>query len=368
MAQSWLLLAGGAALIALILWDDFETIILPRSVMRRFRLSRMLNSVIWPVWSALVSGVRTDARRERYLGFYGPVSVILMLMIWVSGLVFGFALVAHGLGSQWDLAPGRRTFWNDVYVSGTTLFTLGLGDVVPASGRMRALLVVEAATGLGFLAAGIAYLPVLYQSFSRREAQITLLDAWAGSPPSAVELLRRLAASGGLSEIHGFLKEWERWCAEVLEGHISYPQVAYFRSQHGKQSWVSALTAVLDVSALVLAGLEDVPPWQARMTFAIARHTVVDLSQVLNAPPQPGGRADGPACSALVAALEHAGVRFDRGPEAAHRLQHYRNLYEPYVAGLSAALAMPLPPWIRDGGGHDNWEATPKRDREAMHL
>jgi hypothetical protein len=359
---------AGTAIILLILWDAFETVILPRSVIRLLRLSRVINSLIWPPWSALASHLTPDSRRERYLGFYGPASVILMLVIWATGLVFGFGLVSYGLGSPWILPQGRPTFWSDVYVSGTTLFTLGLGDVMPASGLTRCLLVVEAGTGLGFLAAGIAYLPVLYQSFSRREAQITLLDAWAGSPPSAVELLHRLAAANAVAEVQGFLKDWERWCAEVLEGHISYTQVAYFRSQHGKQSWVAALTAVLDVSTLVLVGIKGVPTWQARLTFAIARHAAVDLSQVLNAPPRAGARMDGEQCAALVAALERAGIRFEDGRESSRRLEHLRRMYEPYVAGLSAALSMRLPAWVRDGVGQDNWESTPRRDRELTHL
>jgi hypothetical protein len=151
-----------------------------------------------------------------------------------------------------------------MYVSGTTLFTLGLGDIAPASTVTRVLLVVEAGVGLGFLTVGIAYLPVIYQSFSRRESQIARLDAWAGSPPAAVEILRRLADAGAVAEIHPFLKDWERWCADVLESQISYPQVAYFRSQHGRQSWVSALTAVLDVSAVIHAGIDGIAGWQAR--------------------------------------------------------------------------------------------------------
>jgi hypothetical protein len=259
------------------------------------------------------------------------------------------------------------SFVDDLYVSGTTLFTLGLGDVTPASTATRVLLVVEAGLGLGFLTVGIAYLPVINQSFSRREAQIARLDAWAGSPPSAVELLRRLAAADAIPEIQAFLTDWERWCADVLESQISYPQVAYFRSQHGRQSWVSALTAVLDVSAVIHAGLDGIPGWQARQTFAIARHAAVDLSQVLVAPPRTSPRMTSVPSERIIEALGSAGYHFKHAEGASQRLLHLRNLYEPYVAGLSATLAMDLPPWIRDGASRDNWEATPK-PRQETHL
>ncbi len=70
-----------------------------------------------------------------------------------------------------------------------------------------------------------------------------MLDARAGSPPSALELLVRLA---GRSEDPGMdqkvldevLREWERWAAELLEAQISYPVLTFFRSQHSNQSWL----------------------------------------------------------------------------------------------------------------------------------
>jgi hypothetical protein len=313
----------------------------------------------------LAARAKTDGRRERYLSFYGPISILLMIVLWALFLIVGFALVSYGLGSRWK-GPGPMSFATDLYVSGTTLFTLGLGDVHPLSRSLRCLVVIEAGTGFGFLAVGISYLPVLYQAFSRREVQITLLDAWAGSPPSAIELLRRLSVNHAIGELPAFLKEWERWSSEVLESHISYPQIAYFRSQHGKTSWIGSLTTVLDVSALVLAGAHGIPEWPARSTFAIARHAVVDLSQVLHAPPIKGASRDREDCERIIAAATSAGLTF-AGDDAARRLTHLRKMYEPFVAAIAAELAMDLPPWFRATDGHDNWEATPAIYRDG-HL
>ena len=210
-------------------------------------------------------------------------------------------------------------------MSGTTFFTLGLGDLQPAGHVARAITVAEAGTGFAFLAIVVAYIPVLYQSFSKREAQLTLLDAWAGSPPAAGEILRRLGTHGELSALNPFLKDWEYWCSEVLESHISYPAVAFFRSQHSKQSWVSALAAILDVSALVEAGIEGVPTWQAHVTFAMARHTAVDLGQVLYASPSDSGdRLPVADLEAMRRQLEAAGLTLDRSDEATARLREKR--------------------------------------------
>jgi len=222
----------------------------------RFRLTRIFYVVTWRPWVFLGKRLRNPRRRESFFSYYGPMSLIFLLAVWAGSMVIGFALVFYALGSPFiDAAqgPGLRS---DLYVSGTTIFTLGLGDVTPRSAWARELVILEAGTGLGFLAVVMGYFPVLYSAFSRREVSISLLDARAGSPPTAAELMRRHSYKGGESALALLLLEWERWSAELLESHISYPLLCYFRSQHNNQSWISALTAVLDTSALLIADVQ----------------------------------------------------------------------------------------------------------------
>ena len=265
----------GFALILVILWDAFETIILPRRVTRRFRLTRFFYQTVWAPWSALARSLRNPKRREKVLGLFGPLSLLMLLALWALGLILGYAIVLWSLNATLDIPS--PTFSDYFYLSGTTFFTLGYGDVVPMLSLGRMISVIEAANGFGLLAIVIGYLPVLYQAFSRREVNISLLDARAGSPSSATEMLRRHAESGRLGELGSVLHEWERWAAELLESHLSYPVLCYFRSQHDNQSWLAALTTVLDTCALVMVGVEGLPAWQAKLTFAMARHAVVDL-------------------------------------------------------------------------------------------
>src|SRR5919205_908402 len=241
----------GVLLILAILWDAFETIILPRRVTRRLRLTNLFYRSIWWPWAGLTRRLTSGKRREKYLGLFGPLSLILLLGFWATGVIFGYA------------------------------------DITPMEPLGRAFAVVEAGTGFAMLAIVIGYLPVLYQAFSRREVNISLLDARAGSPSSAGELLRRHAECGGMRELTELLRDWERWSAELMESHLSYPVLSYFRSQHDNQSWLSALTTILDTCAFVISEVEDGPVWQARLTFAIARHAVVDLSQIFNIRPAP---------------------------------------------------------------------------------
>lgn len=358
-------LAGAAALFLILgtLWDTFEVIVLPRRVTRRFRWSRFSTRLSWKWYSTLVLRVRQRGRREAYFSFFGPLSVIMLLVTWAAALILGFGLLHWAFGSSLLGPEGAGGFGTDLYMSGTTFFTLGLGDVVPRSGAARVMAVAEAGVGFGFLALVISYLPVLYQSFSRREVRISLLDAWAGSPPAAAELLRRLGGDGQIALLGPFLEEWERWSAELLETIISYPILALFRSQHDNQSWLGALTMILDTCALAVSSIEGAPSRTPSLTFAMARHAVVDLAQILNAPPRPlkADRLPPADLQRLRVLLREAGVvvREDRAAEA--RLADLRAMYEPYVNALSQRLLMDLPPWMAVPGARDNWQRTPWR-------
>ena len=253
-------------------------------------------------------------------------------------------------------------FLSDIYVSGTTLFTLGLGDVRPTCAWARGLVILEAGTGLGFLAVVMGYFPVLYSAFSRREVSISLLDARAGSPPTAAELLRRHAYDGGEGALMQLLVEWERWSAELLESHISYPQLCYFRSQHNNQSWISALTAILDATALMIAGVRGSEARQAQLTFAMARHALVDLAQVFRRAPINNGpdRLPPERYAQLYELLRESGVKVCLDDRSNERLREMRALYEGYARALSDYLRMPLPPWISDHPHKDSWLAVAK--------
>ncbi|HEX7956347.1 MAG TPA: potassium channel family protein [Pyrinomonadaceae bacterium] len=359
--------AVGAGLMVVILWDTFETIVLPRRVARRLRLTRLFYLWTWSPMAGLARRVPAGKKRDYYLAFYGPLSLILLLTVWAVGLLLAFALLQWSAHSRLHLPEDAPTeFTTYLYMSGVTLFTLGFGDVFPLSPLGRFLAVVEAGTGFGFLAAVIGYLPVLYQSFSRREVSISMLDARAGTPPAAAELLRRHAAAGRLDALGELLHDWERWAADLMESHLSYPVLCYYRSQHDNQSWLASLVCVLDACALVMVGVDGAHEWQARATFAMARHALVDISQIFNTRPVSfeRERMTDEELAALRAAFRRWGLSLREGADADDRLRSLRRLYEPYANGLSCHLLIPLPPWLPDAARADNWQ-TSAFDRRA---
>src|SRR5438067_1989183 len=350
----------GFVVILIVLWDVFETIILPRRVSRKFRLARMYYRKSWTLVSGIARRMRPGKRRERYLGFFGPLSLLLLFVIWGIGLIVGFAMIQWAIGSSIRVAAGVPSFRSDLYFSGTTFFTLGLGDIAPMTPLARFVTVLEAGTGFGFLAIVIGYMPVIYQAFSRRESNISLLDARAGSPPSATELLARHGRDRSLSTLGDFLHKWEHWAAELLESHLSYPVLAYFRSQHENQSWLASLTTILDTCSLIVVGVEGGPVWQAKMTFAMARHALVDLAQVFNTPPRAPDhdRLQPETLFKMREIFKTSGVVLRDGAEAEKRLAELRRMYEPYVNSMAKFLFMSLPPWIHPGNAMDNWQTS----------
>jgi hypothetical protein len=349
---------AGIFIIFAVLLDAFETVVLPRRVQRQFRISNWFYRRTWLPWRAITSHIKSPSQRENALGYFGPLSLLFLLALWAAGLIFGFSLLQYGAGEHIQLNNEPITYGRLIYHSGETFFTLGYGDIIPTSAVARMLAVLEAGMGFGFLGTVIGYLPTIYSAFSRREVGISMLDARAGSPPTAAELLARFGGSSQQAMLDQLLREWERWSGEVLESHISYPALSFFRSQHSNQSWLGALTAILDATSLVIAGTDGTRCGQAKITFAMARHAVVDLAQVVKARYDPHQTDRMPAAESarLRQYLSDRGLQLKDGPEFEEKLAHLRSLY---VLSMAVNLSITLPPWIHPEKRRDNWEAGP---------
>lgn len=350
----------GAALIIGILWDCFETIVLPRSVERKFRFARFFYVTTWRFWTGVSRLFPSEGAQEMVLSFFGPLSLILLLNVWAACMIAGFAIMHWSLGSPFSAPEKHLGFGSYLYVSGTTFFTLGLGDVVPVGRLARALTVLESAVGFGFLAIVIGYLPIIYQAFSRREVGISLLDSRASSPPTACELLRRHAEAGEIGSLIQTLADLERWAGDLLESHLSYPVLAFYRSQHDRESWLSALTAVLDSCSLIEIAADREAAWQAGLTYAMARHAVIDLALVFKIEPAMHtlSRLPPPDLVRIRETLAAAGFPLREDEDAEARLIEMRRGYEPYVIALAQRFLLVLPPWITLGETMDNWETS----------
>jgi hypothetical protein len=354
------LAAVSVALILLILLDAFETVVLPRRVTRPYRFTRLFYRDTWIIWRAAARRIKAGKRRETFLSIFGPLSILLLFSSWAVGLIVAFALLQWSLGTALRSPDGQVDFGTYVYLSGVTLFTLGFGDVTPVGPLGRSLVVIESGLGFAFIALTISYLPVLYQAFSRREVPISMLDARAGSPPSAAQVLLRLAQARRIRDVNAFLAEWERWSAELLESHLSFPLLSYYRSQHDNQSWLAALTTLLDTCTLLIGGVKDADPYQAQLTFAMARHAAVDLALVFQTAPVPfdRDRLSTSELARLRQLLREEGLTLREGPVFDEKIAQLREMYEPFVNALSKYFLLALPAIVPDKTGVDNWQTS----------
>jgi Ion channel len=352
----------GALIVLVVLGEAFEALVLPRRIMRRLRLSRLYYRSAWRIWTSAADLLRPGHRKESVLSVFGPLSLLVLFAFWATGLIVGFGLLHHAV------VPRNGGLADSLYLSGETFTTLGYGDVTPVGPLSRTLAVGEAATGFGYFAIVISYLPVLYQAFGRREALIAMLDARAGSPPSAGQMILRLPpGSGDGAILTRFLEEAERWAAELLEAQLSYPVLGYYRSQHDNQSWLAAMTCVLDLSALALTVVEGVDRRQARLTFAMARHALVDLSLVMRRAPRTmsSDRLPESRLKELLKSLQGAGVTVREDVAAIGHLTELRGLYEPFAAALAGYFRLGLPDlWPVDERA-DNWQTSAWMKRAA---
>lgn len=347
----------GCLILTTVLLDAFQTIILPRRPVGRLRITRLFFLATWTPWKSCVGRWPWKKSREQFFSFYGPSSLLLLFAVWALLLLAGYGLIFFGLHEPFTdpthPVSALAHLRSSLYVSGSTLFTLGLGDVVPKTHVARGLVIVESGTGLGFIALVIGYVPVLYTAFSAREMSVALLDARAGSPPTAGELLVRHNFNGGHQALTELLAEWEKWCASMLETHISYPILCYYRSQHDNQSWLSALVAILDACALLITTVEGPSTRQAQLTFAIGRHVLVDIGHVFRqenaekriaakAPTRLGDEEFARLCEVLAV----AGFSLCGDIEARARLNAIRKLYESQACAMGAYLRLDLPMWV----------------------
>lgn len=343
----------GLLLLAAVTSDAFEVMLLPRRVRRQLRPVRLFFQSSWTVWSIVAKRMKRGQRRDTFLSFYGPLSMVLLLSLWAAGFVLSFALLHQAVRN------GGAAFWSALYLSGSTFFTLGYGDIVPNTPWEKALAVVEAGVGLAYIAATIGYLPVLYQLFSRRETRVIQLDSRAGSPPAVSTLLCRHSEAEAMPDLHLLLRDWEGWMAELVESHLSYPMLSYYRSQHDNQSWLAGLTCVLDSCAILLTGIKGVKTFQARMTFAAGRLAAVELCRVFRLKPKILGRerlsSDG--FDLLRQELAESDLLFSEPDTSEERLRELRGTYEPFLAALSSYLLLNLSSWRTDLE-RDNWHQS----------
>ncbi len=342
----------GVVLIALAFWDVFQTIVVPRPTPGRYRIAKHLTRYTWDAWRAVCLRTTDEMRRQLLLGIYAPALVMVLLVVWMLTLLVGYGLVFFALGDQ--ISPQAPNIGVAIYFAGTSLFTLGFGDILAVGPLARALSLMAAASGLGVVALVITYLFSLFGSFQRREILVVTLGARAGAPPSSVTLLETYARTSLVEKLPALFSDWEQWSAEVLDSHVAYPILGYFRSSHDNTSWVGSLGAVLDAACFVLTTIRGVPRGQAELTKRVGAHFVEDISNFLELKATDGSGVDRDMFDDAYARLAAAGYDLEEPADAWHAFEHARSTYAARLAVLADYWAVSGVRWTAEHRvGHD---------------
>ena len=341
-AMDLITLVLGLLVLALVYWDVFQTIVVPRPTPGWFRLGRYVIRASWRVARGF-TGSKPDETRDRLLGLFAPAAAVTLLVVWLVGLVLGFGLVLYTIRDQ--LQPPSQDFGTVLYFAASSVLTLGFGDVVASGTLARIVIVASAASGLGVVALLVTFLFSLFGSYQRREIPVVMLQSKAGSPPAAIVMLETMAHMDLVDRLPDLFGEWERWAAEVLDSHVAYPLLGYFRSSHDQLSWISALGTVLDAAALVLTTITDVPRGQAEMFKRVGSHLVEDIT---NLGFGHGGAdpIDRPAFDAVYRRLVDAGYRLAPPDDAWEGFTRARATYASGLDAMASYWAVPSTSWF----------------------
>jgi hypothetical protein len=339
--------AAGVILLAVTFYDLFQTVVLPRPAVNKLQLARLIVRPMWLVWRWVALRSSRVDRSEARMAAFGPIALFVLALIWGTALILGYALVLFGVREQFD--PEVADLAEAFYVSASTLVPLAFGDIVPAQGVARTIIVIESATGIAYAALAITLLFELNGSFRAREEPVVALDALAGAPASAVQLLETAAGPAMEGILKDTFEEWRKWSAMVLESHLSYPLLIYFRSSHDNEAWINSFGAVMDSASLILSSVEgDESAGSAKLMFTVGNHLVEDIAWVFRFQTDPEPVIEREEYVAAIARLRAAGYKALDGDAHWEKFAKMRGKYAMFLNRMAQLLAAPPAPWVGD--------------------
>ncbi|HZY99847.1 MAG TPA: ion channel [Candidatus Baltobacteraceae bacterium] len=351
MVGDILSVVAGICVIVLVLGDVFQSVVVPRAVGRRWRLSLLLWRAFWQRWPMLAWKLypADDDKREDFLATYAPFMLVFLLLVWAAGIVFGYGLIFWGL--RGGLSPNVHSLGQALYFSGTSTLTIGYGDIVGKSAGTRFFSVLAAVSGFSTFSIVTAYLFLIFQSFQSREAFVVTLGARAGTPPSGVNVLCIAGYSDTRDDFSRLMIDAQRWVAQLMETHLAYPVLAFFRSSHDYESWVGTLGTLLDAATLLMTTVDGEHHGQSRLFFNLGRHATSDLARYfrLDNDSHESG-IERPEFERACDRLESAGYALREREDAWKRFAELRSTYAGHLNGMAAFFEIPPLQWVGDRG------------------
>lgn len=361
--MAWLKLIVGLVILLLVFFDLFQSVVLPRPAVNKVALARYLLRTMWRLWRFVGNRISQVARRETLLASFGPIGLLTMFGVWALCIILGYGLIIDSVRTQ--LHPVLRNLGDSLYFSGTTFVPLSYGDYVPEGIVARLATIAESATGVILAALAITLLFSLYQSFQEREELVIQLDAIAGAPPSGVHLLETVAERRMDEELVKTFDDWRGWAASVLESHLAYPILLWFRSSHDNEAWINSFGAVMDAAILVVSTVEDRPEGPARLMLKVGNHLVEDLSWYFRYERLADPIIERSEFDEAHDRLQKAGYRCRRTDDAWQEFARLRSDYASQLNQLARRLEIIPAQWIGDRSYLPHREREPRGRRRG---
>jgi hypothetical protein len=336
----------GAVIVLVTLYDVFQSVVMPRPAVGRVRLSFTVIRFAWRAWRWMAQRPKKLQTREAALAAFAPLMVVALLVLWGLTFILGWTLIFSGLHD--GLRPQPDSFGTTLFFSTGRMLAFPVAGIEPTGIATRIFASLEAASGFGLFALVISLLFSLFSSFQRREAAVVALDAIAGAPPSGIQLLENSARDGSADLLAATFDEWRVWTVEVLESHLSYPLLFYFRSSHDNEAWPNSFGAVMDAASLVVTTVDALPVGHAHLMYKVGVHLVADMRNFfrLHGELVPGVERE--EFNEAYARLERAGYHLHDRDKAWEAFSGMRRTYGAWLNQTTKSLVVPPAPWIGD--------------------
>lgn len=335
----------GAALVVSSLADLFQSVVVPRSVGGRFRPSVMIARYGWRMWRDRAMRIADQERREDTLAVFAPTFMVTLLGYWVASQAVGYGLLFYALRSGLKPDIGLP---DAIYFAGTTMLTIGFGEIVPVQWYTRIPAVFAAANGLATFAIVTTFLFQTFAAFQKREAFVVTISERTGAPPSGLEFVIRHVKLGIMSDVNPIMRESQQWIAEVMETHLAYPVLTYFRSSHDDESWVGTLGALLDASTLLITTCDLDHRGQAEITLRIGAHLVRDFTGFFALPTGDAAGVEYDEFATAYRTLNELGVPLHPLEDAWPAFSAKRATYAVALDAMARWWRIPPARWIGD--------------------
>jgi ion channel len=291
--------ATGTFLLLLVTHDVYVTILHARG--HSGPITEAYCRVIWKATRAIAFKL-SRSRRHRMLNAVGPILMPTLIILQVGLILVGFALIYYPRMPESFIVSEQASSsaWAaSLYFSGTTLTTLGYGDISPRTMGMRFLSLVESGSGFALISLAVTYLVAVYRALERKRAMALAFYHQVQEGPDAVSFIVHHFVAGRLSGIASNLRTTARDLQEVFESHLEHPIIHYFHPTQVYKSLPRVLFLSLEICAVLKSSLDETEYREisghpeVRTLESSALHVLEELTDLLKAgePKQTGSQS-----------------------------------------------------------------------------